>query len=382
MRLALYEWRKFFCLPALWGFLALSLLFNGLLILSFAQTGRDFFNQTSADAALLGQRVGPDFFRELAALPDTENRRLLLESALGMENIFEGYDTGLLKDFYAGVVQASPSAAAAMGWKYDLLAGRAEHLAQTGAAMDLYAGPATEKSHQFLFGTLMRCAMGQAAIAAMLATLHLLGQERLRQTEGLAFSSRTGRGLRRTQVLCTLSGAPLLFALTAIPTLGLYLACFDYGGIWGASVSSQFNFLTDLMLTRPFLTWADFTVGQYLAACLALGAALTAVFALLAALCALLAPGPYPAALAAGLLCLGGLALTSALGELRLWAAYLLFCFQPTLVWLCCGGWFTELGLNAVLPFQESLATAANLIILGAGVFWALRRFGRKDVNP
>ena len=100
-----------------------------------------------------------------------------------------------------------------------------------------------------------------------------------------------------------------------------------------------------------------------------------------AALCALLAPGPYPAALAAGLLCLGGLALTSALGELRLWAAYLLFCFQPTLVWLCCGGWFTELGLNAVLPFQESLATAANLIILGAGVFWALRCFGRKDVN-
>ena len=135
------------------------------------------------------------------------------------------------------------------------------------------------------------------------------------------------------------------------------------------------------MLTRPFLTWADFTVGQYLAACLALGAALTAAFALLAALCALLVPGPYPAALAAGLLCLGGLALTSALGELRLWAAYLLFCFQPTLVWLCCGSWFTELGLNAVLPFQESLATAANLIILGAGVFWALRRFGRKDVN-
>ena len=90
----------------------------------------------------------------------------------------------------------------------------------------------------------------------------------------------------------------------------------------------------------------------------------------------------YPAALAAGLLCLGGLALTSALGELRLWAAYLLFCFQPTLVWLCCGGWFTELGLNAVLPFQESLATAANLIILGAGVVWALRCIGRKDVNP
>ena len=32
MSLAVYEWRKLFCLPALWAFLALSFLFNALLI--------------------------------------------------------------------------------------------------------------------------------------------------------------------------------------------------------------------------------------------------------------------------------------------------------------------------------------------------------------
>lgn len=53
---------------------------------------------------------------------------------------------------------------------------------------------------------------------------------------------------------------------------------------------------------------------------------------------------------------------------------------QITIVWLCCGGWFTELGLNAVLPWQETIAVGADLLLLGAGTALALRRFRRKDV--
>ena len=380
MSLAVYEWRKLFRLPALWVFLGLSLLFNLLLICTLSEGDRAFFNETSADAALLGQQVEQTFLDGLAALPETENRAVLLQSVTGMEDSFETYDTGILKEFYTGVVKASPTAASWMAWKYDTLSARVEHLARTDAGMDLYAGPVTQGSHQFLFGTLMRSILGEAAVAAMLGTLYLLGYEGMHKTESLTCASQTGRRLRRTKVLAALAAAPALLALVAVPTLGLYFARFDYRGIWNASVSSQFNYLTDMLLTRPFLTWGDFTVAQYLAAALVLGIGLTAAFSLLAALCGTLVRNPYLAALALGVLCFGGLGLTSALGNLKLWVGYGLSCFQLTIVWLCCGGWSTELGLNAVLPWQETIAVAGNLVLLGIGTALALGRFQRKDV--
>lgn len=72
MSLAVYEWRKLFSLPALWAFLALSLLFNTFLICTLSEWDRTFFNDTSADAALLGQRVDQAFCDGLAALPVTD----------------------------------------------------------------------------------------------------------------------------------------------------------------------------------------------------------------------------------------------------------------------------------------------------------------------
>lgn len=380
MSLVRYEWRKLFLLPALWAFLALSLLFNALLICTLSEWDRAFFNDTSADAALLGQRVDQAFCNGLSALPETENRTVLLQSVTGLENIFQTYDTGILKEFYTDVVENSQAAVSWMAWKYDTLSSRVDHLARTDAGMDVYAGPVTQGSHQFLFGTLMRSILGEAGIAAMLGTLYLLGYEEMHQTESLACASRTGRRLRKVKVLASLAASPVFLILVAAPTLGLYFARFDYGGVWSASVSSQFNYLTDMLLTRPFLTWGDFTVAGYLAAVLALGAALTAAFSLLAALCGVLVRSPYLAALVLGVLCFGGLGLTSALGNLKLWVGYALSCFQPIVVWLCCGGWFTELGLNAVLPWQETIAVGADLLLLGAGTALALRRFRRKDV--
>ena len=364
MNLAVYEWRKLFRLPALWAFLALCLAFNGLLIATLSPYDRAFFNETSQTAKALGQRVDEDFLAGLDAIPATENRDLLRQSVTGMEDIFETYDTGELSDFYAGVVEKSPLAVTWMTWKYDLLASRVEHLAQTDAALDLYAGLATYGSHQFLFGALFRAILCESAILAMLGTLYLLGYEGMHRAEGLACASRTGRKLRRVKVLAALQASAALYGLLAFCTLVPYFLLYDYSGIWNASVSSQFNYFSDMLVVRPFLTWGDFTVGQYLAAALALGAVLTAVFSLLASVCGTLVRSPYLAALALCLVCFGGLGLVSVLGELGWWAAYLIACFQPVTVWLSCSAWFTELGLNAVLPWQETIASGLNLLLL------------------
>lgn len=381
MNLAVYEWRKLFRLPALWTFLALCLAFNALLIAGLSPYDRTFFNETSQTAKALGQRMDEDFLAGLDAMPATENRDLLLQSVTGMEDIFETYDTGELADFYAGVVEKSPTAVKWMTGKYGLLAERVAHLAQTDAAMDLYAGPATYGSHQFLFGSLFRAVLCESAILAMLGTLYLLGYEGMHRTEGLACSSRTGRRLRRLKVLAALPASAALYGLLAVCSLAPYFLLYDYSGIWDASVSSQFNYFSDMLVVRPFLTWGDFTVAQYLAAALALGAVLTAVFSLLASVCGTLVRNPYLAALVLGILCFGGMGLVSAFGELDWWAAYLVACFQPVMVWLSCSAWFTELGLNAVLPWQETIAAGLNLLLWGGGALLALRRFDRKDVS-
>ena len=107
---------------------------------------------------------------------------------------------------------------------------------------------------------------------------------------------------------------------------------------------------------------------------------MTTVFSLLASVCGTLVRNPYLAALALGVLCFGGMGLISVLGELGWWAAYLIACFQPVIIWLSCSAWFTELGLSALLPWQERIAVVLNFLLLGAGTLLALRRFERKDV--
>ena len=115
----------------------------------------------------------------------------------------------------------------------------------------------------------------------MLAALYLLGYEKVHRTEGMVYTTCTGRNMVRGKIVAAVTSGMALYLLLTGLTLGIYFAQWDYSGLWSSSVSSQFNFLTDMMVRRPFLTWADFTVAQYLVACLALGGGLVVGMTLL-----------------------------------------------------------------------------------------------------
>lgn len=379
MKLLLYEWRKLFRLPILWIFLLLCWMLNGLLIVNDL-SGRAFFNEASTVTADLGQRVDEPFIENLKHYPALDNRDVLLEAALGMENIFSAYETKELSVFYQNVVSSSPKAMAWMAWKYDLLQKRVDELALDGAAMDFYAGFVTHKSHQFLFDTLLRAAMAESAVLAMVAALYLLGHEALYQTTSWLSTTATGRRLWLVKCLAVLTAALLLYGLCIIPTLAGYLALWDYSGIWPSHVSSQFNYLTDMLYRRPFLTWGNFTVAGYLSAVLALGAVLTVVFGLMALVSGLLIENTYVAFLVLAVFGFGGLGITSVLASGGWWCLYFAALIHPVCIWLCVNGWFTELGLNAVLPWQETIMIIFNVLLWTAGTMWALHRFGRKDL--
>lgn len=370
----IFEWRKLARLPALWGFLALCLAFNGLLLWE-EDSLRQPFNEASAIAEELGQRVDGAFLEGLENLPRTEYGGLVLAAARDMTDIFEDYDTQDLAGLYEGVVKNSPAAVRLMGWKYSLLAKRVKHLSGTGAAMDLYAGPVTHDAHQFFYDTLFRAVVTEALLLGMLSMLYLLGCEEQRRTVSLICASRTGRKLYGKKVLAGLTAAVFLYILLVSVTLGVYFCLWDYGGVWGGSVSSQFNYLTDMLFRRPFLTWGDFTVGGYLAAMLILGSLLTAAFSLLAAVCGLLTRNAYAAALVLAVVCFGGVGLTAGL-----WTGYFASLVHPACVWLGIGGWFTELGLSGAVPWQETVSTGLDLLVSSLGTVLVLRHLGRKDI--
>ena len=379
MTLVAWEWRKLVRLPALWGFLVLCLAFNGLLLWE-EDSLRQPFNEASAIAEVLGQRVDGTFLDGLERLPRTEYGDLVLSAAREMTDIFEDYDTRDLAGLYEGVVKDSPAAVRLMSWKYTLLAERAAHLSGTGAAMDLSAGPVTHDAHQFLYDTLFRAVVTESLLVGMLSMLYLLGFEGQRRTVSLICASRSGRKLYGKKVLAGLTAAVFLYILLAAVTLGVYFCLWDYGGVWGGSVPSQFNYLTDMLFRRPFLTWGDFTVGGYLAAELTLGALLTADFALLAAVCGLLLRNVYASALVLAVVCFGGVGLTAMLAQMGLWCGYFASLVHPACVWLGIGGWFTELGLSGAAPWQETVSTGLDLLAFGLGTALSLRLFRRKDI--
>ncbi len=380
MTLLCCEWRKLFRLPALWVFLGLSLLFNGFLMVGQWHT-RQPFNAISADAALLGQRVDSDFREKLSALPETEVREAVLRATEDYTDIFETYDTQRLTAYYRGMVpNLSPWMAEGLEWKYAQLQKRVDHLAQTDAALDLCAGPLTNTNCGFLFETLMLAMLAEAGLLALLVPLLLIYSEQQHGTTALVCASRMGRRLWEKKLLAALSASLLLYGAIVLATLVPYFLLWDYTGIWEASISSQFHTMTEMLLKRPFMTWADFTVGEYLGAVLLLGGGLTLVFCLLGSVCGLLLQNSYMAGLLELVVLFAPLAGISLCTSAGLWTLVMLLCVAPIRLWMVASGWFTELGLNAVLPWQETAGVALHLLLLGGLAILALMRFYRKDV--
>ena len=378
MTLLKYEWRKLARMVSLWVFVVLCLAFN-LFYISTNGCYRQSFHEASQTAVTLGQRIDDAFLESLSGMERTKYQDIILNQGQEAANVFASYDTAELTEFYSywlGDFLAEDWIAR----KYEKLSIRAGHLAQTGAALDLYAGPITGDVHSFLFGQLMRIMLVESAILGMLSMLALLGHEEINRTTQTVCASRTGRKLFYWKLLAGLIAALALYVIIAAVTLGVYFTLWDYSGIWSASISSGFNQLTDMLYSRPVLTWADFTVGGYLAAELALGAALSVVIALLAAFVWVVVRRVYLAALVLIMVCLGSLVVPSVLAELRLWTAYAVCTFQPVLMALNPNGWFTEMGMSAFIPWQETVVAVSWLAALGGGTALLLKRTNRKDL--
>lgn len=382
MRLFRFEVRKLLGLPMLWGFLALSLALNGL----FLMTGIHDAPWAEYVASILlvtGQRTDdPAFPAGLDTLPEEPFRDLLEEQTAEPQNVLDGFDAVRLGRQEAGLIGVTGKWAERVAKKYEALQPVVDEMADSGVAYDVYVGEGTHDYQVYLTGVIYHAALTEALLLAVLLTLYAFGYEAQSRTDLLVFSTRSGRGVNRAKLAAATAVSLLCYLLLCVCTLAPFAMVYHLRDFLSMHVSSSFNYVrVSPALVKPFLTWKPFTLAGYLGATLALGAALTVVFVLFAAVFGLLLRNTYLAFLACFLVAVGMLALTVFSGDAGCWGGYFLGMCLPIPVWLHQQYWFTDMGVAAFLPWQETLCTAGELAVFAALVLLAARRFRRKDLT-
>lgn len=382
MRLFRFELSKLLHLPMLWGFLLLSLALNGLLIMTGIHE-LPWLDYVASSLPVTFQRTDdPAFAAGLDMLPAGEYREALREQTAQPVNALDGFDTASLGLDEAWLIGVTGRWADIFAQKYEKLQPIVDEMADSGAAYDVYAASGTRRFQNLLTGVVYHAALTESLLLAVLLTLYAFGCETQNRTDLLIFSTRAGRGVNRAKLAAALAGSLLSYLLLCVLTLVPFALLYPLRDFLSMNVSSSFNYVVVTpVLTKPFLTWAPFTLAGYLGATLLLGAALTVVFSLYGAVCGLLLRNTYHAFLTWFVTAVAMVALPVFCADARLFGGYFLGMCLPVPVWLHQQYWFTEMGTVSFLPWHETICTAAGLAGFAVLVLLAVRYFQRKDLT-
>ena len=345
MRLFGYELRKILSGGALWIFLALCLAFN------------------------------------LWAMPTALNREFDTVTPFP-ENVFADYNTSLVAERYITALGLTGSIAEGMRAKYEALQPVADRSAIAGYSYSPYFGDFTYFMHRNLFDSfgVMGRLLLQGMLLATLLSLLAVGYEQINHTAHSVYATKTGRRILRHKIAASITAGAGLYALLAGITLGVYFTVFDFSNVWGSSVSSGFNRLSDIFAPlRPFATWHSFTVASYLWATLGLSLALILCATLLGVIVGILSKNGYIGFLTVVLLngaCLVLPAMLSANSYPRFFVYH-----TPIWLWWNSSLWFTEGGFITLWRNFELWGTGISLLSLAALCLLAVKIFEKRNLT-
>lgn len=382
MSLLRYELKKLLTLPMLWVFVALCLAFNLCITLGYRYKIVDypFFAYVTETASVTGTELGDDFTEKLSALPENREKSRLLAETTNFPAIYRDYDASSLADAYIGLYGVSGVWADLLTAKYEKLQAAVAALDRCGAEFSLYGADVTVEMHDLLFGVVMRAILTEACLFSVFTMLYLLSYEHQNGAEWEVYTTRTGRGVFWHKLSAGLIAAVSGYGLIAGATLLIYFSVFDYEQLWSSSVSSGFNYVSELIGIKPFLTWVSFTVRGYLLRVLWLGLGLTLVFALMGAFIGAFSRNSYMGTVLFFLLALAMMTAPYLFAETGIWGGYFVTELSPVCLWFVSPRWLTDLGSVSVLPFHETVGIAFNLLFWGLLVWFAYHYNRKRDV--
>lgn len=378
--LAKWEIRKLFEMPMIWIFLLVCIVFNVLLTVR-NRYGADYAAYVRDAGKEAGNKLGAAFDRRVEKLPESDYKQILVEETKGAEDIFEDYDTKELLQIYLSKYHVTGWTADALEWKYKLQEQRVKELARQDASMDIAAAGMTEELFRFLFQTLCRAVIIEGVLAAVFMALYISGSEWMARTWPVVYAGRRGRNIIKEKFAAGAFSAVLAYAAIAGISSAVFAAVWQLGDIWKADMSTQFYFISSMGLKLPFISWRTFTLGGYFMATLALGGIVVFVFYGLGYFCGLVMKNSYAgfvvlsasAAFNFELIMLAGSQGLWGLYEAVLWSPAAFLWFQPL--------WFSDMGISAVVPWQECAVGLFCVVITVLLLTVGFRYFKQKDMK-
>ena len=188
---------------------------------------------------------------------------IVVNSYKNSEWLIDGYEGIDVMEIAKGRIEAyslSGKAKKIVLRNYEKLGKRLEEIKESGQHKDLFLTGKIYKLHNFLFKDIFVKCILEIVIVVILAVSFLINYERDKNTMGVIFTSKRGRGLIKDKLIVSIVGAISISIIILGATLLIYFMTFDYSNVLGASISSAFNW--DLGV--PHIAWYDFSFISYL----------------------------------------------------------------------------------------------------------------------
>jgi hypothetical protein len=381
-----YELKKLLSSAAVWGFIAVCLLFNFFLAInSSGDEYADFVGTVSGDT---GYILGQSFYEKLSQFKagggQTELLERLKSDTDNVTDVFDDYETKDIGESYIAASGAKGSFAEAMRDKYSALQKVVDEKAVKNESLTLYFAAATHDRHQQLFSSLTGWLIIEGVLIATLLVFLSVGYENNHRTEDIVYSARKGRSILRTKITASISAGLGSYIILAMFTFFVYFSFNDYGDIWGSNVSSVFNYRYDLIAGyRPFVTWHSFRVLTYFAATLGMSVGLILCFSLMSFSISVLIRNHYVGFLVFVVSNAAIIVLPMQISQtltVGLYARYYSM-LTPVWLWLKHSIWFTDGDVDILWPHFETLGLCTSLLVLIALCMLAVIYFRKRDLT-
>jgi len=375
MTIIKHEIKKIVMFPAIIVFVVLSILLNITVISTMQNSYANFIADVSH---FTGVHLGDEFNHRVAELEPSAYTNLLDAQTGNRHDPLYGYNTQYLADIAVELLELGGMAERLMRSKYERFQYAVNARQSSGDSMTLYFAESTPRQHEALFRVTMGLLLFQVIILATLIILLSIGYENSYKTNFVVYSTKTGRKIIRHKLIAGVVISLGAYILLTTITLAFYLTLNPMGGIWGSSVSSGFNIIRDGAMTRPFVTWHSLTVFEYLLASIGISIGLILCFALIAYAVSLLIKNTY----------IGLLVIVAINGLLLIIPSHSPFAMvnfiivkSPICLVVLHDLWFTDGGMDVILPHFETIGVIGSLVILAPISMLSTLRFKRECVH-
>ncbi|WP_172253446.1 hypothetical protein [Saccharibacillus deserti] len=346
-----YELKKLVLSPLILSLAALCVLVN-LTFLLVERDGLEPMGQTARPADAVAARTVP---------------------------IFEGYRTADIAESYIRWYRLDGTNAQRIRNKYDKLQPVVDRKAAVGEKPPVYFSGRMSDFQVLLFGKLLKFISQEIGLLALLAALLAAAYEQMRGTEPVIYASKTGRRVQLPKLYASLTVSALLSVFVIGASLLIFFALFNFSVPWQADVSSVFDHA--LGETKPFITWHDLTVAEYLWATIGIGIGLALGCCLLGFAAGTGLRSAY-GAFGAAVFVLAAFDLIARAPFLPVGSIFKsAWGLNPMWLWRNSGTWFTDGRADMLWANFETLGLCAYSAAFAAAAWGAYHLLRRREIH-